>query len=133
MGFGWATIFTPYGSEFKKNRRLLHHAFNPTAARAYAPLQERCLCEFLQNAIESPSQINHHVRRLVMCHHKATRVPNRFRRTRLAASISLELAYGRKVTRRNEGDLVKIVEEGMAYFNKGVSGGWLVDFLPICA
>ncbi|KAF8337882.1 cytochrome P450 [Cantharellus anzutake] len=112
MGFGWATILTPYNSELKINRRLLHHAFNPSATRAYAPLQERCMSEFLQKALESPLRLDEHVKQL-------------------AASISLEMAYGRKISRSYGSELLKTVSEGMHYWNIGVSAGWFVDFLPI--
>ena len=65
MGFGWATIFTKYGPQFKKNRKLLHHAFNPVATRAYAPMQERWNRQYLLDVLRSPDRVVDHVRRWV--------------------------------------------------------------------
>ncbi|KAI0063334.1 cytochrome P450 [Artomyces pyxidatus] len=112
MGFSWVTLFTNYGPEHRKNRQLTHHALSTTAIRTYVPMIQHWIMQFLHDSLVDP---------------QADMAP---RVRELSSVITMELCYGHDVASRESGRFTALAEEGVFRFQIGVSGGYLVDFIP---
>ncbi|PBL03463.1 cytochrome P450 [Armillaria gallica] len=110
---GWGTILTfmRYSNWWRRHRRMLHEYFQLRSVPAYYPVQMKTTSVLLQQLLESPDGIFHHVR-----HH--------------AGSIIMKTVYGYDVN--PDGDqFVGLVDRAMESLRvTGNVGTFLVDYIP---
>ncbi|KAJ7184544.1 cytochrome P450 [Mycena filopes] len=105
-------FYISYNERFKMYRKLMHRAFNPTAAKTYWKTQEREAKVLVDNIVRQPENLAEHLRRS-------------------AAAVIMKIAYGYPVS-QNDDHFVTVAEEHMRLGSlAGAPGKWLVDSVPI--
>ncbi|CAL1697455.1 unnamed protein product [Somion occarium] len=112
---GWKNVLThtPYGDEFRLQRKWIQEAFQTKAALdSYRALQRREVNVVLANLLSSPNAFMAHF-------------------TRFSASVIMEICYGHRVTSDHD-KFIHIAERAAtATVTAGSAGSMLVDFFPI--
>lgn len=110
VGWDRALGLIDYGDRTKRIRKLLHEGTSTKAMPELWPLQEREAIKFVQRLLETPNELDKHIRQT-------------------AGATVLKLTYGYDVKDRNDRFLV-LVEAGLAMFSKVASTVYLVDIFP---
>ncbi|KAF8960140.1 cytochrome P450 [Flammula alnicola] len=111
MGWDFDFGFMNYGERWRQHRKLMHQAFNPSAADAYKPLQLRAarhLLAKLPNTKDLMGDIRH-----------------------WAGDTIISLAYGINVQPRNDPYIMTAQEGVHPIFEAAKPGAFLVDQFPI--
>ncbi|KAI0745142.1 cytochrome P450 [Earliella scabrosa] len=113
---GWTWLFSvlPYGSQWRRTRRLFHEYLNSNATIKHRPIQQLHSRRYLVRMLETPEDFLHHARHL------------------FGASI-IRVGYGIDVDTDKSGiDYLGIAEEAMHKFSLTfVPGKFLVETFPI--
>ncbi|KAK0236042.1 cytochrome P450 [Armillaria nabsnona] len=110
---GWGTILTfmRYSNWWRRHRRMLHEYFQLRSVPAYYPVQMKTTSVLLQQLLESPDGIFHHVRHY-------------------AGSIIMKTVYGYDVN-PNGDQFVGLVDRALESVRiTGNVGTFLVDYIP---
>ncbi|KDQ58241.1 hypothetical protein JAAARDRAFT_57969 [Jaapia argillacea MUCL 33604] len=101
-----------YTDEFRKHRKVVNAAFNPTAVRAYYSCQEKEAYTLLPRLLDDAKNYSNHLRRAT-------------------ASIVLTVTYGHEVT-TDDDDLVKLNEDAMQHNAQLIDPtNFLFNFVPV--
>ncbi|KAF8960416.1 cytochrome P450 [Flammula alnicola] len=111
MGWSFNFGFMEYGERWRRNRRLMHHNFHPSAALRFRPhslkATRNLLNRFLDNADDIIGNLRH-----------------------MAGETVISIAYGLEVKAEND-PYIKTSEEGVhPLVAAAVPGAFLVDVLP---
>ncbi|KAF9562064.1 cytochrome P450 [Agrocybe pediades] len=111
IGFDFNMAMMPYGSWWRRHRRLFNEYFHQNAVHQYQPIQTRGTRAFLQRLLVTPEDFMHHTRHT------------------FAATI-MDVTYGIKVKDFDDPYIIRAERslEGLAA--AGVPGSFLVDFVP---
>ncbi|KAK0193893.1 cytochrome P450 [Armillaria mellea] len=110
---GWGTFvtFMRYSNWWRKHRRMFHEYFQHRAVPEYYPVQIKATSTLLQQLLESPDRMFHHVR-----HH--------------SGSIVMKIVYGYDVN-PNGDQFVGLVDRALESVRiTGNVGSFLVDYIP---
>ncbi|KAI1790187.1 cytochrome P450 [Ganoderma leucocontextum] len=61
-GLEWGLVFTPYGSLWRRQRRLFWQHFNPGVVHKYFPMLQQSARDLLSRLLVSPEKLSEHVR-----------------------------------------------------------------------
>nr|BED43020.1 cytochrome P450 monooxygenase [Trametes versicolor] len=110
-GLDWLFGSTPYGSWWRRQRKLFHRHFNSKAILPYRPIQEQEVHRFVLRIMQEPEKFLEHIRFAV------------------TATI-LRVTYGLQVSGRDD-EYVVLAEATVAIQNAiTVPGKYLVEVLP---
>jgi len=111
MDFGGGTEFLPYGTRWRKDRKLYHQQMNPVAVREFHPSLLSAVRNFLNLLLVHPSNYRQHIRHL-------------------AGGIVMSIAYGHQIATEND-EYIALAEVNAALFAKAIRPGeFLVDTFP---
>jgi hypothetical protein len=143
MSWGDVLVHQQIGPRFRKHRRIVQERFSARSLEKYASLQRQEVYITLSHLGSSPEHVLTHLKRwvnyLTVCfaiqflrfgviYFRSTFKPYW---TMLAASIILNIAYGRTVV-SHEDDLAKLADQARSETVSVTPAGMLVDFFPIC-
>ncbi|PPR03921.1 hypothetical protein CVT24_008106 [Panaeolus cyanescens] len=112
MGWDFVLGFRNYGAWWKKQRKLFHEYFNPSAVTQYRAIQLDETHDFLRRLSENPDDLFKHIRLHV-------------------AAIIQRISYGAKVDSLDH-PFVRNAEAALAGVSEaGIPGRFLVDLMPI--
>lgn len=130
VGWGIALTFKSYGSEWRFHRRIFHKHFNMNVVNKFAPKMSKTAHEMLHRLAHDPEHFMEHAALyeiIVFC------TPQFLSFFRMAASLSVDVAYGIDIQSSNDPHLTlvkKSLESVIACVNPG---SFLVDSMPIRA
>ncbi|KAF8513314.1 cytochrome P450 [Hysterangium stoloniferum] len=112
MGLGGGTAFLPYGTQWRKHRKLYHQQMNPVAVREFHPSLLSAVRNFLKLLLVNPSNYEQHLRHL-------------------AGGIVMNIAYGHEIAAEND-EYIALSGANAPVFSKAIRpGAFLVDTFPI--
>ncbi|RXW19972.1 hypothetical protein EST38_g5879 [Candolleomyces aberdarensis] len=104
----------PYGTRWRKNRRVAHHSLHPAAVKSYRPQMTKSTRTFLKRLLDDPNPLNiiPHIRHL-------------------AGETILSISYGLQIQEEND-PYLELSRVGLqAFTDAAVPGAFLVDSFPI--
>ncbi|RPD57201.1 CyP450 monooxygenase [Lentinus tigrinus ALCF2SS1-7] len=111
-GHDWTFGLMPYGPTWRQQRRMFWQHFHPGAIDKYRPVQLASMHTFLAKVASNPGRLDGHIQYT------------------FTAAI-LKMAYGIDVKDEND-ELLTYIETGLQGSRELIlSGGFLVDFIPI--
>ncbi|KAJ3486355.1 hypothetical protein NLJ89_g11818 [Agrocybe chaxingu] len=112
MGWNFNFGFMQYGERWRRHRRLMHHAFHPSAALRFRPHTMRAARNLLNSFLDNPNDVLGNLRQM-------------------AGETIMSVAYGLEVKSKDD-PYIKTAEKGVhPLVAAGVPGAFLVDTLPI--
>ncbi|KAF5315269.1 hypothetical protein D9619_007193 [Psilocybe cf. subviscida] len=112
MGWDFAASLLPYGSQWRKQRRLFQQAFKRVSSLSYRSEQTRKVNDMLYDLLMSPDDFRNHVKTM-------------------AAATSLSIAYGYDVKAKDD-DFVDLAEASISRLSLAVfPGAALVNAVPV--
>ncbi|KAF9557276.1 cytochrome P450 [Agrocybe pediades] len=112
VGLGGLMVFTGYGDQFRRQRRLMQRATGPQVVTNYQPMLEVNTRSFLRSLVKSPQNYTEHL-------------------ISYAGSKTLMIVYGHQV-KSSQDTLLSLADEGTEII-KGIASGvgiWPVDIFP---
>ncbi|KAL0958978.1 hypothetical protein HGRIS_014291 [Hohenbuehelia grisea] len=104
--------FLPYGSWWKRHRKLFTQHFHPNVVSKYRPVQLREARMFMRRLLDGPDAFMHHIRHTF-------------------AAMIMDVSYGIRVSEKND-SYIRTAEEAFATLNEAtVPGTFLVDLFPL--
>ncbi|KAF8840012.1 cytochrome P450 [Paxillus ammoniavirescens] len=100
-GVNFSVACVPYGGEWKRHRKVFHHAFHATATRNYWPIQMRKAHELVWNIRQAPDNFFDHIQTF-------------------AASTIMSVAYGYEASSTSD-PYVATVEKAMHALNDHIT------------
>jgi len=111
MGWDLSFAFMPYGDVWRRRRKLMYQAFNPTAAKHFQPLECRAAHNMLRRFLDDPSNFMSHVRHM-------------------ANETTISIAYGINVLPVDD-PYVEISEQALEPLLRAIMpGAFFVNYLP---
>ncbi|KAF9645509.1 CyP450 monooxygenase [Thelephora ganbajun] len=112
MGCSWSFVLMPYGSTWRRHRKLFHRFFNIPAVDQFDDKIYKAVDVFLRRLSESPERFLNHARFL-------------------SCSLTLSVSYGVNVESEND-KFYSLSEDAMRAVDVAlVPGAFLVDALPV--
>jgi len=129
-------VFTGYGDQFRRQRRLMQRATGPQVVTNYQPMLEVNTRGFLNSLVKSPLNYTEHI----IGYAYLLRILREYTcdspdiSIRYAGSKTLMIVYGHQVKSSSEDSLLALADEGTEII-KGIASGigiWPVDIIPAC-
>ena len=129
MGLDWSFALLPYGSQWRRQRKMFHQFFNSSTVEAYQPSQLSEARKFLVKLLDSPEQFMGHIRRFAHSNLPILIYSYDFVIRNVSATI-LRATYGIDEKKANC-DYIHEVEECMQAVTDALTpGAYLVESIP---
>ncbi|KAF4609105.1 hypothetical protein EYR40_001458 [Pleurotus pulmonarius] len=112
MGWDPDVAFLPYGSRFRKHRKLLHSHFTQQAIVQFQPIQLQNAHILAKGLLENKGDYHHLL-------------------SRYTTAIVMRIAYGHQILSDDDEFIQAANDSGYAQNNGGPPGGTMVDLFPI--